>query len=329
MVSATFISGNKKEQEWSLLTPLEWVVTGFDTRFLEGPERKTDSQIEELIEKNWENRQAERGRKGLFIEEPWPKTGYRGHDLDLAHRLMTVRISPADWKAMQGTHYNPEFYTLMLDRFNGRSRTKLPPENMHGDASFQAFIMPFLDGATAQCAAVETNAGYPVGLRSDEVGVAPGMWHVPGGYLPGVGQGIYKTEVPVVNGRPIIGRKVFTPDTASMADNARVNLFKESGSQINMAGAEVIYTGLIYEMPNHSVEFISIARTDLERFGTNWEHMRGKMFHYVLNDIPSLLNDPGALPGGVLNAAEAALAVAYLRKKGLDSIGEFRRISKS
>lgn len=321
----TFIKG----REWSLLTPLEWAASGFEIRLVESHEsRRTDSEIEGLIEENWEDRQAERKRNGIFVEEPWPKTGYRRHQLDLENRVITIVVNQANWKSMQGTDFNPKFFEVMLKRFNERSLRELSLPSCHEDPAFQNFIRPYLDGAMSQCAAVETKSGYPLGLRSDEVGVAPGVWHVPGGYLPGIGEGIYKSKVPEVDGKPIVARRIFTLDADSLKDNAKVNLYKESGSQLSRARAEIVYTGLAYELPSHSIEFLSVIRTDLDSFGTNWEHVEGKMRHYKLEDLPGLLNHPDALPGGVLNAAEAALSVAYIQKRGLGSVGELKFLSK-
>ena len=321
---ATFIEG----RQWSLVTPLEWALSDFEIKFTEGPERRTDSQIEELIEKNWEKRQAERKQKGIFMEDPWPKTGYRGHTLDLAGRVLTLHVSPANWKAMQGTHFNPEFFELMLKRYNGQSRTKLSSGNMHRNPNFQEFIRPYLDGALGQCAAIKTAAGFPIGFRSDEVGVADNIWHVPGGYLPGIGEGIYKSEVPLIDGKPIVYKERFTPDVESMKQNAIVNYYKESGRRLNPLGAIVHYTGMMYELPNHSMVILSVVDSTLDAFGTNWEH--DSMRHFRTSELPKLLGSPQEVLGGkILMGGEAALALAYSRENGLDGISDFSAVKQS
>ncbi len=315
----TFIRG----PEWSLMTPLEWAVSGFEIKFRRVRRQRTNPELDELIEENWEKRQDERRSKGVFVEEDWPKTGYRGHCIDTKTKELTVFVSSAGWRNMQGTHYNPKFYKAMLKRFNRYACVRLSLGDAHSDKLFKAFIRQYLDGAISQCSAIETKAGFPLGFRSNEVGVAPGIWHVPGGYLPDIGHGIYKSEVPVVDGKPIVDRETFTPDVGSMKDNAMVNLYKESGGKLNPKATKVIYTGMIYEMLNHAVQFISLVETDLGLFGTNWEHETGKMRHYKLDDIPDLLNQPGSLPGSILKGGQACLAVAYIRKKGLGSVDKF------
>ncbi len=311
--------------EWHLMTPLEWAASGFEIRLTENPDgRRTDSEIEDLIEENWENRQADRTRKGIFVEEPWPKTGYRAHHLNLDERVIEVMVSPADWKSMQGTHYNPEFFELMLKRFNERSQKKLSLPSAHENTMFQSFIAPYLDGALSQCSVIYTGRGIPIGFRSDEVGVADNIWHVPGGYLPGPGEGIYKSEVPILEGTPIVEKKVFTLDVESMRANAGVNLFKESGGLLPPGKAKIEYIGVIYELPNHGVQFLSVVHTNIESFGRNWEHKEGQMRHYPIDDIPRLVNNPNFVLGGIiLRGGEANLVVAYVREKGLERIAEF------
>ncbi len=321
---ADFIaSDNRTGLEWQMLTPLEF-VNGFKVEFFEAGERRTDSEIEELIEKNWENRQKERKSRNVFVEEPWPKTGYRWHQLDMEKRVLRMGVGPADWKSMQGTHYNQEFFDLMLRRFNERSRTNISKGELNNNAEFGEFIRPYLDGALSQCSAIKASEGFPLGFRSSEVGVAENTWHVPGGYLPGIGEGIYKSAVPVIGGKPIVEKAVFTPDIDSMVQNAIVNLFKESGQLLNPKETKVEYTGLIYELPSHAVQFVSIVDTPLERFGTNWEHEKGRMLHIPLEAIPHFLNNSARLlKGSILQGAQCSLALAYLRKKGLECVSDF------
>ncbi len=326
---ATFIaSNNGNGREWFMLTPLEW-LTDFRIELVEGGGRISDSEIEELIEKNWKKCQKERESRNVFVEEAWPKTGYRWHQLDMEKKVLRMGVGPADWKSMQGTHYNPEFFELMLKRFNERSRVKLSRENMHVSPAFRGFIRPYLDGALSQCSAIRTKGGFPLGFRSSEVGVAENTWHVPGGYLPGIGEGIYKRAVPVIDGKPIVEKEVFTPDAESMRQNAIVNLYKESGRLLSPKETRVEYAGLIYELPNHAVQFVSIVDTPLERFGTNWEHEQGRMRHIPLEDIPSLLNNSTRLlKGSILPGAQCSLALAYLKEKGLERVVDFALIRR-
>jgi hypothetical protein len=171
---------------------------------------------------------------------------------------------------------------------------------------------------------IYTASGIPIGFRSDEVGVADNIWHVPGGYLPGPGGAIYKSEVPMLEGKPIVEKKVFTLDVESMRANASVNLFKESGGLLPPTKAKIEYIGVIYELPNHGVQFLSVVDTSIERFGRNWEHKEGQIRHYSTDDIPSLVNNPASvLAGRILRGGEANLVVAYVREKGLDRIAEF------
>ena len=214
----------------------------------------------------------------------------------------------------------------MLSRFNKLSRNKLSLPGAHIDSLFQGFILEYLDGAMSQCSAIYTGSGFPVGFRSDEVGLANGVWHVPGGYLPGISQGIYKSEVPVVDGRPIVSKMTFTPDAESLKANALVNLYKESGRMLMPSNAEISYIGIIYELPFHGVQFVSVVETGLKSFGMNWEH--DKMMHCKPEDVPALLNRPDMIAGSMLRGGQACLAVAYLREKGFERTREFTFLSQ-
>ncbi len=309
--------------QWSLVTPLEWTLSGFDIEFKEGPERKTDSELEALIDEHWSGLQSRRHALGMREEKPWPKTGYRSHYLDHKRKVLVIRYSPANWKANLGTNHNPEFFRVLLSRYNHKRRKNLELAEALTDKSFQRFALQHLDGSMSQCAAVETSQGYIVGHRSSDVGVEPDIDHVLGGYLPGIGRGIYKVAVPKIDGSPIVEVEVFGPNHESLVANALVNLYQETGGQLNPRTTQVRYTGLIMES-NLSTQFLSMATsTGIVGSGRNWENREGSMRYYKPDDIPAYVNKPEMVAGGLLRSGQACLVAAYVREKRLFGVGQF------
>src|SRR3989338_147003 len=274
-------SVNQNKRDWILLTPAEWIIGGFEIRFGECRARVRDSEIDELIEKRWEE------IKGTVA---WRKTGFRSLEFDLEKRVLTICVENDDWKAYQGTNLNPDFYRAMLSRFNRAHSANLQEWDMVNSLEFLLFAMKYSANILAQCHAVITPDGIPIGMRSGVVGVEQGVWHVPGGYFQEVGGGIYKADVPVHNGIPVtsIDRFGVNPESVGLSHlkaNAVCNLYDESGGACVLSDGDIFYTGLVWELTANvnNVELIGMARSGVP-FGKDWEHEQ--MLHIPLNKLP-------------------------------------------
>lgn len=305
-------SWNGNGREWALLTPVEWIKEGFEVRFAEGAERKTDSEIDELIEKNWEKR----GRGAA-----WLKTGFRALELDLEKKVATLRVHNDDWKAYIGTNENPEFYGVMLRRFNrARIANHVLPQ-VKDNPQFMAFAAEYSANPLAQCHAILTNEGVPVGRRSANVGVEQGVWHVPGGYFQDVGGSIYKKDVPLYMGVPVTPVKRFGTTPGSVTErhlkaNAICNIFEESGGILIPSEDDIAYTGIVWQSTNNMVELTGIVKANGGRFGIDHEHE--VVLNVPVSHLPAFAKNHQMVPSG-----QAALVAAYACMNGLERVNDF------